>query len=106
MTLSLELLCSHAIRYEFVTRPSNISNDVQKGSLSMYARVITVQHQPGKVDEGLQMFRESLVPAARQTQGFKGTLGLIDRATGKAIAISLRESVADMQATESSGYLQ
>ncbi len=72
----------------------------------MYARVVTTQYQPGKLDEGLQIYRDSTVPAARQTQGFKGALGLVDRSTGKAIAIGLRETEADMQATELSGFLQ
>jgi heme-degrading monooxygenase HmoA len=72
----------------------------------MYARVVTVQYQPGKLDEGLQIFRDSIVPAARQTQGFKGGLGLGDRSTGKAISIALRETAVDIQATESSGFLQ
>jgi hypothetical protein len=87
-------------------RKLNISNDVQKGRISMYARVVTGLYQPGKLDEGLQIFRDSTVPAARQQPGFRGALGLVDRNTGKAIAIALRETAADIQATESSGYLQ
>ena len=73
----------------------------------MYARVVTSQYQSaGKLDEGLQIFRDSMVPAARQQPGFRGALGLVDRSTSKAIAIGLRETAADMQVTESSGYLQ
>ncbi len=72
----------------------------------MYARVITAQYQPGKLDEGSQIFRDSIVPATRQTQGFRGVLGLVDPSTNKAIAIALRETEADLQATESSGFVQ
>ena len=73
----------------------------------MYARVVTGQCQSTeKLDEAFQMYRDSIVPAAMQAQGFKGALGLADRSTGKIIAISLRETAADMQATESSGFLQ
>jgi heme-degrading monooxygenase HmoA len=73
----------------------------------MYARVVTGQCQSTeKLDEAFQMYRDSIVPAAMQAQGFKGALGLVDRSTGKVIAISLRETAADMQATESSGFLQ
>ncbi len=71
----------------------------------MYARVVTTQYQPGKIDEGLQIFLNSIMPAARQQPGYKGALALVDRSTGKAIAIGLRETTADMQATETSGYL-
>ncbi len=72
----------------------------------MYARMVTGQYQPGKIDEGLQIFLNSVLPAARQQPGYKGALALVDRTTGKAIAIGLRETAADMQATETSGYLQ
>ena len=32
----------------------------------MYARIITFQYQPGKIDEGLDLLRESVVPELRQ----------------------------------------
>ena len=72
----------------------------------MYARIVTGQYQPGKIDEGLQILLNSVLPAARQQPGYKGALGLGDRTTDEAIAIALRETAADMQATETSGYLQ
>jgi heme-degrading monooxygenase HmoA len=73
----------------------------------MYARVVTGQYpSAGKLDEAFQIYRDSIIPAARQTQGFKGALGLADRSTGKVIAINMRETAADIQATESSGFLQ
>ncbi len=72
----------------------------------MYARMVTGQYQPGKIDEGVQIFLNSILPAARQQPGYKGAMALVDRTTGKAIAIGLRETAADMQATETSGYLQ
>jgi hypothetical protein len=74
---------------------------IQKRRTSpMYARVVTTQYQPGKIDEGLQIFLNSIMPAARQQAGYKGALALGDRTTGKAIAIGLRETAADIQATE------
>jgi heme-degrading monooxygenase HmoA len=72
----------------------------------MYARVVTVQYQQGKLEEGFQIYRDSIVPASRQTQGFEGVLGLGNHSTGKAIAITVREAIADMRATESSGFIQ
>jgi len=73
----------------------------------MYARIVTTQYQPGKIDEGLQIFLNSIMPVARQQPGYKGMLGLVDRTAGKAIAIALREVAVDMQATdETSSYYQ
>ena len=83
-----------------------MSIHVQKGRATMYARVVSGQYQSAKMDEGLEMYRNSLAPAARQQQGFKGILGLVDRATGKGISITLWETEADLKASEASGYYQ
>src|SRR5437764_14902490 len=63
----------------------------------MYARVVTGQYQPGKLDEGEQIYRESILPEARQQPGFKGALGLVDRSSGKAISITLWQTEANAQ---------
>jgi heme-degrading monooxygenase HmoA len=65
----------------------------------MYARVITVQYQPGKLDEGEHLYRESVVPEARRLRGFQGIMALVDRSSGKAISISLWQTEADLQAS-------
>ncbi len=62
--------------------------DVQKGRTTMYARVITVQYQPGEIEEGLQIYGEAL-SETRQQPGFKGVLGLVDRSANKGISITL-----------------
>ena len=59
----------------------------------MYARLVIGQYHPGKADEGVQMYRESLLPEARKQRGFKGALGLVDRSTGKGM--SIRHALAD-----------
>ncbi len=86
----------------------NIEHDahVQKGRTAMYARVVSGQYQSGKMDEGTELYRNSLAPAAKQQQGFKGLLGLVDRATGRGISITLWETEADLKASETSGYYQ
>ncbi len=72
----------------------------------MYARVTIVQIQPGKVDEATRIYKDSVVPAAKQQKGFKGIYMLTDRNTGKGISIALWDTEADMKAGESSGYFQ
>src|SRR5438105_7304957 len=72
----------------------------------MYARVVTAHYQSGKFDEGLQIFRDSIVPAARQAQGFRGWLWLTDRSTGKSMTITFWATEADLLAGETSGYYQ
>ena len=72
----------------------------------MYARTVTVQIQPGKLDEAIRIFRDSVVPAAKQQKGFKSIVLLTDRNTGKGLAIATWETEADMKANEASGYLR
>ncbi len=72
----------------------------------MYARIVTVVIQPGRMDEVINVFRDSIKPASRQQKGYKGGYFLTNRGTGKAISIALWETEADMAAGESSGYLQ
>ena len=72
----------------------------------MYARVITVQVQPGKLEDLLQVLQEQVIPAAQHQPGFRGLLRLTDQRTGKGMTVSLWESEADLIASETSGYLQ
>ena len=73
----------------------------------MHVRVVTVQFQPGKVDEGTQIYRESILPETRQQVGFKGVMALVDRSTDKAIAITLWQTEADARASGAgSAYMQ
>ena len=72
----------------------------------MYARVVYTQVQPGKTDEAIRIYRESVTPVARQQKGYRGGVLLTDRATGKGISISFWESEAAMTGSETSGYLQ
>ena len=72
----------------------------------MYARVSIGQMPPAKADEGVGIYRDSVLPAAKQQKGFKGLYVLTDRKTGKGLTIALWETEADMTASETSGYYQ
>jgi heme-degrading monooxygenase HmoA len=72
----------------------------------MRARIVTGIAQPGKLDELIHTYQNSVVPAARQQRGFKGAYLLTNVNTGKGVSITLWESETDMLAGESSGYLR
>lgn len=72
----------------------------------MYTRVITSQYQAGKMEEALHIYRESILPALKQQQGFNGAIALGDSQTGKALSMTLWETAADLQAGAASGHLQ
>ena len=72
----------------------------------MYARVTTVQIQPGKIDDAIRIYQDSVVPAVKQQAGFRSTMLITDRASGKGMAITDWATEADLQANEASGYYQ
>jgi heme-degrading monooxygenase HmoA len=61
----------------------------------MNAHVVTVQFQPGKIDEAIGIYRD-IAPVVKQQQGFKGALVLTDPNTGKGVSITLWETEADL----------
>ena len=72
----------------------------------MFARVVTVQVQPGKTDEAVRIYEDSVVPAGRQQKGNAGYMLLTDPNTGKGISVALWDTEADVKASEASGFLQ
>jgi len=72
----------------------------------MHARAVVVQVQPGKMEEAIWIYRDCVVPVAKQQDGFKNSFLLTDTNTGKGISITLWETQANMAAGESSGYYQ
>ena len=72
----------------------------------MHAQVVRVQVQPGKADEAIAIFKDSVTPAARLQKGFKGNYLFVDRSTNKGIGLSLWESEADVAALATSGFFQ
>jgi hypothetical protein len=65
----------------------------------MYARVTSLAGSPGDVDAGIDNFRTNVVPFT-QDQGGKGAMLLIDRTSGKALAITLWEDEQALRASE------
>lgn len=72
----------------------------------MYARLTTITLRGDKLQEGIDLYANSVVPAARAQAGNQGAWLLVDWNSGKGIALSLWDSEADMLAGEGSGYYQ
>lgn len=72
----------------------------------MYASVATAQTQPGKADEFLDIWRNSIAPAAKKLPGFKGAYVLTNPDTGKGMSVALYETEADAKAAQTSGKFQ
>jgi hypothetical protein len=72
----------------------------------MHVRIITAQIQHDRIDEASRLYREALMPAARQQQGFKGGWLLLDYHTGKGLAVLLWETETDLKTAEANHLLQ
>ena len=69
----------------------------------MHVRAASVQIQPGKMQEAIDIYNGSVVEGAKAQKGFQGAYLMTDAASGKALSITVWESEADMLAGESSG---
>ena len=66
-----------------------------------YTRLTTLQADPSKLEDGIRFFREQAITTARQQRGFQGARLLVDRQSGKAIAVTLWESEEAARVAES-----
>ena len=72
----------------------------------MYAQVTSATFQPDRLDEGISIFRDSILPAARAAKGFSEAYMLIDREESRYLVLSLWESRSDVEALVTSGFYQ
>ncbi len=72
----------------------------------MYAQVVRIQIKPGEMDQAISIFRDSVAPAVSQQKGFKNVHFAVDREGNNAVAFSLWETEADVEAVASSGFYQ
>ncbi len=72
----------------------------------MHARVMTGQFQPDKKSEVIEIYGDSIIPVAREQNGFKNAYLLMDPNTNKFISITIWETEEDMTACETGGYLK
>ena len=69
----------------------------------MYSQVLRVKIQPGKMDEAVAIFRDSVAPAIHGWSGLQSGRLLVDRAENKIMAVSFWDSEADEASLQSSG---
>jgi heme-degrading monooxygenase HmoA len=72
----------------------------------MYVRMTTMTFLIDKYDEGVRIFEESVVPAAKMQKGFRSAYLLGDRKAGRAIALTFWDDEAAALASEENRYYQ
>jgi heme-degrading monooxygenase HmoA len=72
----------------------------------MHTRVILGRVKLDKREEAIRIYREKVMPATKEQQGFKSINLLTDPDTSKFISITIWETENEMIAGETNGYLQ
>lgn len=72
----------------------------------MFARVTTLPFLVEKYDEGVRIFKESVLPAARAQKGFRAAYLLGDRKAGRGLALTFWDDEASALANEKNLYYQ
>lgn len=72
----------------------------------MFARTTTMQLKIAFIDEALEVYTNSIVPAAQAQKGFVELKLLLDRNSGKAMSIAVWETEKDAKANEENHYYQ
>jgi hypothetical protein len=55
----------------------------------VFARLHTLATTPEQYELGLELVRDELLPWARESSGYRGLIVLVDRASGKALVLTL-----------------
>jgi heme-degrading monooxygenase HmoA len=72
----------------------------------MYVRLTKLDIKPDKIEEATELYRKSVVPAAKSQKGFVSIYLLQDKPTGKGFALTFWKSEQDCLANERNLYYQ
>ncbi len=91
-------MCAAGARDEARLGRLGSCHNVFREEVSVYARATIVdQADPEQITRAL---REQVLTQARELEGFRGLIGLVDRSSGKAVGYTLWESADAMRASE------
>jgi heme-degrading monooxygenase HmoA len=79
---------------------------IRKEGDAMYVRLTKFDIKPEKVEEGIEIYRKSVVPAVKSQKGFIAIYLLTDRPTGKGYSISFWKTEQDALANERNRFYQ
>ena len=72
----------------------------------MHGRIVSVQVKPEDLGKAVGVYRDSVIPSAKEQKGFHDALLFTDSATGRAVSITIWETEEDLLAGQNSGYYQ
>jgi heme-degrading monooxygenase HmoA len=65
----------------------------------MFARVSTILGKPERMDDGIQDYKNNVLPAVKKMTGFKQAILMVDRKSGKNIGITFWDTEKNLQAS-------
>jgi hypothetical protein len=65
----------------------------------MYARVNATEWNPERVDEGMKLTEDTIIPAYQDCEGFRGYILLTEPSGDKAMAITLWDTEEQMESS-------
>jgi heme-degrading monooxygenase HmoA len=73
-------------------------DDVAAGARA--ARISVLEGASDSIDEGIRLIQQQIVPAAADISGWRGIIGLVDRANGRSLTITFWDSEESLAASE------
>jgi heme-degrading monooxygenase HmoA len=71
----------------------------------MYALMMTIRTLPSRFEQGVRIFRESIVPAIEARKGFQGFFMLVNRENHEIVVIILWDTSEHRMASERDGFI-
>ena len=65
--------------------------------MAMYARISTIEGDPGKIDDAVAAINEKVLPTLKGIEGFTAANFAVDRSTGKMVAIAFWDNEAALE---------
>jgi heme-degrading monooxygenase HmoA len=86
---------------------SAIIEKKNRGGDKMYfSRVIMGKVEPDKHEEAFAIFKDDIIPAAKEQQGFRGANLFTNPQTGQFISTTIWKTEEDMITSDQEGYLK
>jgi heme-degrading monooxygenase HmoA len=70
----------------------------------MHARITKVDIQPGKINDVIKAYKENVLPATKEQEGFKHAILLVDRDASIGFSITIWEDEEKLALSEVSTY--
>ena len=68
----------------------------------MHVRISTVQADPSRIDDGIAVINDKVLPTLKSIEGFRAANFMADRSSGKLVGVAFWDSKEAMDASASS----